>query len=336
MSQAQRTKIQSLLSADESPLRDDLLTLTFDAITAQPLSVLLSDPGLAPLIFKALTADNAERIAERHVLPIIARVDAAFAGKPERLKDGLGEEGEKQLRAIVASGKGPRLGWLKGAVDPDDIRQLVAPVVQQVLIQFASKLPIPGLGGVGGGSGGGAGGGSGLGGLVGMIGKQVQKSAGQLAEAGKTVMNSVARDFSQTAITEFRTALGVRMKSDEGQKIVLRIRERVVDRVIAGKLSDVIADFRHLPEHEIAGVVAKVLDHLPKQAWFRAIIENEVAEALKIVGGQSLAELLREAGLLDEARALTVRAVAPGVKTLAASDAFGSWLDKLLAESATP
>lgn len=335
MSQAQRTKIQALLSAEASPLRDELLTLTFDAITAQPLSGLLSDPGLVPLIFKALTADNAERIAERHVLPIIARVDQAFAGKPERLKDGLTDEAEKQLRAIVASGQGPRLGWLKGAVDPDDIRQLVAPVVQQVLIQFASKLPIPGLAGAGG-SGGGGGGGGGLGGLVGMIGKQVQKSAGQLAEAGKSVMNSVARDFSQTAITEFRTALGVRMKSDEGQKIILRIRERVVNRVIAGKLSDVIVDFRHLPEKEIAGVVAKVLDHLPKQPWFRSIIETEVKEALALVGSRSLAELLEEAGLLAEARALTVHTVAPGVKALAASDAFGVWVERLLDASGTP
>jgi hypothetical protein len=334
MSQAQRTKIQALLSADASPLRDDLLTLTFDAITAQPLSIVLSDPGLAPLIFKALTADNAERIAERHVLPINARLDASFAGKAERLKDGLTDEAEKQLRAIVASGKGPRLGWLKGAVDPDDIRQLVAPVIQQMLIQFASKLPIPGLGGGGGSSGGGSGGGSGLGGLVGMIGKQVQKSAGQLAEAGKTVMNNVARDFSQTATTEFRVALGVRMKSDEGQKIVQRIRERVVNRVIAGKLNDVIVDFRHLPEQEIAGVVVKVLDHLPKQPWFRSIIEAELAEALTVVGSRSLAEMLQEAGLLDEARSLTLHAVAPGVKALAASDAFGSWVERLLDESA--
>ncbi len=123
--------------------------------------------------------------------------------------------------------RGLRFGWLKGAVDPDDIRQLVAPVIQQMLLRFASKLPIPGFSG--GSGGGGGGGGSGLGGLVGMIGKQVQKSAGQLAEAGKSVMNSVARDFSRTATTEFRAALAVRMKSDEGKKIVLRIRERVVD-----------------------------------------------------------------------------------------------------------
>jgi hypothetical protein len=335
MSQAQRTKIQSLLSADASPLRDELLTLVFDAITAQPLSGLLSDPGLAPLILKALTAENADRIAERHVLPIIARLDAAFVGKPERLKDGLSEEGEKLLRAIVASGKGPRLLWLKGAVDPDDIRQLVAPVVQQVLIQFASKLPIPGLSG-GGSSGGGGSGGGGLGGLVGMIGKQVQRSAGQLADVGKNVMNGIARDFSQTAISEFRTALGVRMKSDEGKKIVLRIRERVVDRVIAGKLTDVIVDFRHLPEKDIAGVVAKVLHHLPQQPWFQQIIEAEVREALAVVGERSLAELLVEAGLLVEARALVVATVAPGVKALAASDAFAGWVDRLLAESSAP
>lgn len=335
MSQAQRTKIQALLSAEGSPLREKLLSLSFDAITAQPLSTVFSDPGLVPLIYKALTAENAERIAERHVLPIFARLEASFAGKPQRLKDGLSSDAEAQLRSLVASGKGPRLLWLKGAVDPDDIRQLVAPVVQQVLIQFASKLPIPGMGG-GGGSSSGSGSGGGLGGLVGMIGKQVQRSAGQLADVGKSVLNGVARDFSQTAITEFKTALGVRMKSPEGRQIVQRIRDRVVDRVIVGKLHDVIVDFRHLPEQEIAGVVAKVLGHLPGQPWFREIIEAEVAEALSVVGTRSLAELLQESSLLDEARALVLVAVEPGVRVLAASDAFGAWVEQLLAESSAP
>lgn len=345
MSEAQRRKIQALLSADESPLREELVALSFDAIVAQPVSGVLGDAGLVPLIYQALTRENAARIAERHVLPAIDRIDAALSARPERLRDAMPEQAQDALRAVVRSGKGPRFKWLRGAIDPDDIRQLVAPVVQQVLIRFTTKLPIPGLGGSAGGGGGNAGGG--LGGLVGMIGKQVQRGAGQLADVGKSVigglggelerrMQQMARDFTQTAITDFRSALEARMKSDEGRKIVLRIRDRVVEHILAAKLQEISQDLMHLPKPDIAAIVADELDYLPKQAWFREILEAEVAAVLAAIGERSLRELLEEAGLLEEARALTLRAAAPAVRALAASDAFGAWLDRLLEQSKEP
>jgi hypothetical protein len=344
MSQAQRNNIQALLSADDSPLRDELLGLVFDAVAAQPLSGLLADPGLVPLIYKALNRENAQRIATRHVLPGISRVDTAFRGTKHKIGDAVSEQGQRELRAIVASGKGPRLGWLKGAVDPNEVRLLVAPVVQQVLIQFTTKLPIPGLAGSGGG---GSSGGGGIGGLVGMLGKQVQRSAGQLADVGKSVMSGLgseferrmqqmARDFSQTAIVEFRSALATRLQSEEGKQIVGRIRDRVVEHILAAKLDDASKDLMHLPVLDIGALVVSIIDHLPSQPWFREILEAEVHAVLGELGKRSLSDLLEENGLLAEARALTFAAVAPGVKTLAASSAFGDWLDRLLAQSAAP
>lgn len=343
MSEAQRTKIQALLAADESPLRRELLELVFDAVTTQRVAGLLRDPGLVPLIYRALTRDNAQRVAERHVLPAIARVDAAFVGKSERIQDALSEQAQRELHDIVASGKGPRFEWLRGAVDPNDIRQLVAPVVQQVLVQFTTRLPIPGFGGAAGGGGGG----SGLGGIVGMLGKQVQRGAGQLADVGKSMvsglggelerrMQQMARDFTQTAITDFRSALAVRLKSDEGRQIVQRIRDRVLEHVLAGKLQEVGPDLRRLPEADIAKLVASVLEHLPQQVWFRDILEAEVAAVLAEIGERSVAELLAEAGLLTEARALTLSAVSPCIQALASSDAFGAWLGRLLEEASEP
>jgi hypothetical protein len=344
MSEAQRRKIQALLAADASPLREELVALSFDAIVAQPVAVVLGDAGLVPLIYGALTRDNAARVAERHVLPAIERIDAALSARPERLRDAMPEPAQDALRAVVHSGKGPRFGWLRGAIDPAEIRQLVAPAVQQVLIQFTTKLPIPGLGQV---AGGGGGGGGGLGGLVGMIGKQVQRSAGQLADVGKSVigglgselerrMQQMARDFTQTAITDFRAALEARMKSDEGRQIVLRIRDRVVEHILSAKLQEISQDLMHLPKAQIAAIVADELDYLPKQVWFREILEAEVAAVLAAIGERSLRELLEEAGLLDEARALTLRAAAPAVRALASSEAFGAWLDRLLEQSKEP
>jgi hypothetical protein len=329
-----------LLSAEQSPLRDELLGLVFDAVTAQPLSVLLENPSLVPTIYQALNRENAQRVATRHVLPGINRVDAAFQGSNTRVRDALSEQALGELRAIVASGRGPRFYWAMGAVDPNDIRQLVAPVVQQVLIQFTSKLPIPGIGGAGGGSGGG-------GGLLGMLGKQVQKSAGQLADVGKSVMSGLgrelerrmqqlARDFSQTAIADFRTALTARMKTEEGKQIVSRIRDRLVEHIISTKFEVISKDLMHLPVLDIAALVVSVVEHLPSQPWFREIFEAEVKDVVNQLGKQTLADLLTEYGLLAEARAITLAAVAPGVKALAAGDAFGDWLEKLLAASSQP
>lgn len=344
MSQAQRAKVQQLLSAPQSPLRDELLRLGFESLASLPLRSLSSASTLAALISAALTRDSAARITKRHVLPGIYRVTGGFAGRSEKVRAALSAQAEQQLRAIVASGKGPRFAWLKGAVGPDDLRQLLAPVVQQVLVQFTSKLPIPGLGGTG--SGGGGSGGA-LGGLVGRLGKQVQKSAGQLADVGKSVMSgiggelerrmqAVTRDFSQTATVELKSALFERMRSAEGQVIVKRIRDRVVENVIEAKLDDVVKDFMHLPVDDIAQLVVSILDTLHDQPLLNDLLKLEIEGVLKELEQRSLADMLREAGLLDAARAQILGAVEPGLTRLVASDEFGGWLERLLDESKAP
>lgn len=336
-----RERIQQLLSEETSPLRDELLGLGFDALASVPLRELSSTAALAPLICAALARETSALIAERHVLPGITRVSSGLDGAPEKLQHALSERGVEQLRAIIQSGKGPRFAWLAGAIDPVDVRNLLAPVIQQVLVQFASKLVLPVLGGSdkGGAS-------STLGGLVGRIGKQVQKSAGQVAEVGKSVisisgisfdferrMQSVARDFSHTASAEFRSALLARLQTPEGRALLERIRDRVLDRVLAVQLDEIARDLMRLPVSDIAALTVDTLDHLRAQPLFRALLEQQISGVLEELEQRSLADLLGEAGLLAEARALAMAAVAPGIKALARAPAFGEWLDRLLREA---
>jgi hypothetical protein len=343
MAQTQRERMQELLSIDPSPERAALLRLGFDALAGEPLSALLAQPGLSALIASALTEDNAQRVAERHVLKAAERTKARLASAPELVRDGMPEVAQERLFALVASGKGPRFAWLSGAIDPADLRQLLAPVVQQVLAQFVAKLPIPGLGS----SPPGAAGGGGLGGLVGMLGKQVQKSASQLADVGKSVMgglsselqnrlSALTRDFSQTAISEFRTAVTERLKSDEGREIVARIRDRAVKHVLAARLGDIVDDFMRIPPDEVARIATSVIGHQPQQALFRDLLDGEIQAALAELGQRSLLDLLSEAGIADQARAFCTAAVEPGLKRLVNSADFAAWLDDLLAKSAVP
>jgi hypothetical protein len=338
----QRERIQDLLTRDPSPERAELLQLGFDALAAEPLSTLVADPALAALIASALTRDNAQRLAERHLVTAAGRVQTRLSSAPDRVRDAMPADVQERLAALVHAGKGPRFGWLKGAIDPGDLRQLLAPVVQQVLGQFTAKLPIPGLGGSSGSSPP-----AGLGGLVGMLGKQVSKSASQLADVGKSVigglsselqnrLGALTRDFSQTAVSEFRAALGERLKSDEGQEIVQRIRDRVVAHVLDTRLTLIVDDFLQLPIEDVTFIAAGVAGHQPGQALFQDLLAGEIQGVLGELGTRSLHDVLSEAGIADDARAFCIRAVEPGLKKLVASDAFADWLDRLLAATATP
>jgi hypothetical protein len=211
------------------------------------------------------------------------------------------------------------------------VRQLIAPIIQQLLLQFTQKLPIPGVGGASGSSSGGrdrdAGG---LGGLVGRIGKQVQRSAGQLADVGRSMMGGVIKDFSQNATSEFRSALRDRMKSPEGKRIVERMRDRFLTHLLGAKADHVVKDFMHLPRPEIARMVALVIDHLRENALFRRVVEAEFAAVVDAIGAQTGKELLEELGIYETTRQQVLEAVDPGVRALAQSDAFGAWLDGVL------
>ncbi len=338
------SKLQALLSADHSPPRAELTWLAFDALAALPMSVLLGDREVLAIVLSALTRENTARVLQRHVVPGANRFGTRLEAAEHKLRDLLPTDARAALVRGVASGTGPRFSWLKGALDPADLRELFAPVIQQVLVQFTSKLPIPGVGG--GGSSSGSAGGA-LGGLVGMLGKQVQKSASQFAEVGKSVMGglggelerrmqTLARDFSHTAMGELRVAVSDRLKSAEGQAILMRMRDRAIEHVLNAQLADVTRDMMRLPVEELAQLAPSVVVHQVEQGLLTALLEAELEAAMSAIGQRSLLELLTEAGLHESTRDLILRIVDPGAKALFASDKFGDWLGRLLDEASKP
>jgi len=321
MSASPSQKIQAVLGADESTLRGELITLVVDHVIAQPLGPIVDRGALIAALDQGLTAENAQRIAERHVLPALERIASGVQERSDRVGDLFSKQAEDELFELVSRGEGPRFEWLDGAIDPEDLRQLIAPVTQQMLFQFTTRLPIPGLGG---GSGGG------IGGLVGRIGKQVQKSAGQLADVGRSMFNGVIRDFSQTATADFRVALKERMETPEGQAVVKRIRQRYLAHLFAVDVDTVVRDLMRLPRPEIAKLVALLIEHNRGQTLVRELFEQELGAVLDELSTRSIESLLRESGLYDATRAMVLDALEPGIKALVQSSAFGSWLDRVL------
>ena len=330
---SQSERIRALLAADESSLRSELLTLGLDLVLDVPVETWIDRSALRESILRGLTRENALLIATRHAVPAVERVAARVAGRPETVRDLLSEQGARELRAIVMSGKGPRYRFLRGAIDGDDLRQLIAPVVQQLLFSFTARLPIPGFGGS---APSGAGGLGGLGGIVGRIGKQVQRSAGQLADVGRSMFGSVIRDFSETATTDFRAALKERLQSPEGQRIVSRMRERFLDHVLSIRADDVAQDLMHLPRPEVAALSATVVGHQPALALFREILESEIDAVLDAIGSRTGRELLSELGLLEGARQQAGAALDAALRRVIQSDGFAHWLDRLLKSAEEP
>jgi hypothetical protein len=335
----QRSRIQTLLTAETSALRAELLRIGFDALAAQPLSVVIGDPELAGLIVQGMAHDHVVHITERHVLPAVTRVQKRLATAPEKVGDLLPKEAEATLRKLVASGKGPRFAWLKGAVDPNDLQKLITPIVQQVLTSFVTKLPIPGFSGSSSGSTGDAaetrGSSGGLGGFVGKIGKQVTKQVTKGASqlAGGLGLQQFVRDFSQSATVEIRGAIVDRLRSDEGREIVQRIRSRVVDRVLGARANEVVDDFLHVPSEEVGRIAEGAVSHVRDLPFFRDILAGEIQAVLDEIGARSLRDVLEEHGLLEGVRKLAIGAVEPGLVDLVRGEAFGDWLDRLLAQS---
>ena len=327
MVNVQAATLQRLLEEHDSPLRGELIGLLFDAVSTQPVGSFLDRASLSAALSRVLMAAHTERVATRHVLPAFERLARATAGRPEILGSFLPPSAEQQLTQLVRSGQGPRFDWLRGAVDADDVRQLLAPIIQQLLMQFTGKLPIPGFGGSGG-----AGGGGGLvGGLVGRLGKQVQRSAGQLADVGRQMLGGVVRDFSETATTEFRVAFDERVKSPEGREILERMRDRLLSHVLGTRLDDVVQDLMKLPQHEIATVVGQVLAHGEQHALFRSLLEGELDALMSELGGRRVGELMGELGELAQLRAQAIASLDPTVRTLIGSPAFEDRLGRLLA-----
>lgn len=329
MANVQAATLRGLLERDDKPFRGELIGLIFDAIAAEEVGGLIDRVALREGLYQLLVTSHTERVAGRHVLPAFERIAATVKGRSDPLRSFLSPAAEAQLTAIVQRGQGPRFGWMRGAVDPDDVQKLLAPIVQQLLMQFTSKLPIPGIGGGGGSS-------SGLGGLVGRIGKQVQKSAGQLADVGRQMLGGVVRDFSQTAMGEFRTAFKERVKSDEGKQILARMRDRLLSHVLATRLDDVVQDLMRLPRPEIAQVVTGVLAHGQQHTLFRALVEGELDALIGELGARTVGSLLAELSERDAIRAQVIARLDPAVRKVIASPPFEDWLGRLLADAEAP
>ncbi len=294
--------LDGLAGSDSSRLGQGVTTVV-DALLELPLEELVDLRRVSALVLVALGGETASLLVDEHVTPGWYRQLERFDEEAEQVGALLPEASWQRMEQHLSKLRIPQGKWGKDIVDAKLLRELLAPVVQSTLQSFAKRLP-----GVGLGSGIAAAGGSALSGLARGLKGRVSEGAKGITDVGKSVvgglegrMQKVVNDFSRTAQDEFRAALIERVKSDEGQDILRRMRLHALSAVREVKLADVMRDLEDV-RSMTAELAPDVLRHNARGQSLSQAVMLEVSAFLEHEAGRPLHELLSEAGVLAEAR----------------------------------
>lgn len=333
-------RLQTALTKPESELRRSFVTLMLDSTLDAPLLDLLpTSEQLTDWLVEATTLDNLERLRQRHGDPAWSRFRDRAAANPTTVHDWLGEALVARLQDDLASLHFPVSGWAKEAVDGHLLRTLLAPVLQDTLLQFARKLPLlnpaasaPLKGGL-------------FGDVASRMKEQVEKRAERFVEAGKGLLGGLgaevearvqtaARDFASSAVEDMKHRLGARLKEGESVGILRQVRQRVTAAWLKHPLNDHLTDVDSLPYATLSALTPALVAGAMEHEWVQAAIEAELAAQLETMQGVTLREWLTEAGLLDltleQSRELLDRLA----RSMFGSAAGGAWLSDVAAAMA--
>ena len=330
------SRVLERLTGTDSPLRDELITLTVDHVLGLHLRDAVDLERVRTIVLSALSETSLQRIVERHVRPGYQRHAQAIVGSGVTVGTLVPDEARAGMHAIAAKLRPPRARWAKNAFDPALVRTLLAPVWTQVLLSFATRLPIPGLAAAVNQE-------RSPTGVTGLLARSAMQQASKLVDRGKNAMGSLgidldkhladaARGFSDSAAQIFRSALQERMASDEGRALQARIASELLDHVLKTKLEDLQHDLDELPLDDAFALAPQVIAHAAQTAYVRGIVRRELDSYLALEGNRTLAELLDELGILPQARSALIERSSSHAQSLLGSPRFADWLQRLLSE----
>lgn len=330
-------KLLTVLRDEARPHRRQLSELAIDHAFSLPLASIVDVDSTTELVLQAIRAENVELAIRRVVIPGDARLRAHFEQTRERVRDLVPSPLENDAVRIVRSAKRPEGLWLKGAVDPAPIRALFVPIVQEILLNFAKKLPIPGLSGESEApaskerSGG-------------LFGAALRAGTSTVAGMGKAALGGVTgeiekrvqaitRDFATQTLTEIRAVIKARILSAEGQKAIQTITDGVLARVLATEVHTILQESKDFPLEDFALLAPALLEHNRKNPHLRTYIQNELRAVIAAFEGDSVGEVLQHFGLRDEVRTRLIEDLQAPMLVFVQSDEFEQWLSDLVKDA---
>lgn len=335
---SQRTDPASLLlqrlQDDNGPWPARVTQRLIDFAMNLPVSGLVNAEEVRGIVALAITEASVQAATETHVTPAWHRQLERARTERDTVGDALPPAAVTAIEGILERGKGPRFAWLHGAVEPKLMAQLIAPIVQQVLLGFVTKLS-GNLGGLGGSSAG----------LMGMLGRSVQHRASALADVGKAVMGGIgvdvekklhaaAKDFSHSASSTIRDAVQARLRSDEGQALVRQISKQVFAHIRATPVHVIQDDIDRIPVVDVIALVPAIVDHNRQRKLIAKVIDQEVDAALNAIGSKTVGDLLTTHGLRNAVESIARRVVPKTLGQFFADPATVALVQDLLRESA--
>lgn len=322
------------LTADDSPQRLALAGLVVDHALDLPLRTLADPDEVLDALLAAVTVPNLERTLDRHVRPARARRQARWRESGERAGDLIPAPAAARIETLLSRSRNPRVEWAHGAIDPADVRALLAPALQQVLLGFVERIaamtpkvprpdPRP----------------PSRFGIRDRIKANIKERSEQIVDAGKSVLEGVgldfrerleetAREFGESASGVLRKGVEKRLESEEGQQILARMRVQLFRRLQDTALSDLAGGDED--ESEVGLIVAQILAHNACREEVRTALRGELSALLTLEGDRSVRALLEEAGTLALVRDPLARRAADLSRGLFASAPFQTWLTELV------
>lgn len=336
---AQTERMIAALTGARSPARTALVELVLDHVMQLKPDDLI-DPDEVVALIVAVPGSAVDDAVGRHAAAGRARLKAQFATSGDRPMDLMDDHTRAKLVKILSEAPPPRAAWAKDAVDPALVRQLVAPVLQDMLLSFTKKLPLPGLAAGAGASAHGSSGGL-LGGLAGRVKARVETQAEKLVDASRNLLGGlgeemerrvqgVARDFSHGATSELKSAFEARLSSPEGRDLSKRIQAQALETVMKTKLAELWRDTDRMPLAEVDALAGAIWDHSRERKQLVDFVRAEVKGLLAIDGQRTIGELLEMGELLDPSRAMLAKRLDGQFGAVFSGARFGTWLDGLV------
>src|SRR5262245_31873618 len=142
-------RLTEALAREASPERDELVAGIVDHLFSQRLRDLVDFEEARTITTRSLTKENLQRIFERHVVPGYSRYIETVSASSETVGAFVPDSARDEIVAAIQKSKLPKGKWTSGAVDRVLVRKLFAPVWTNLLLSFAKRLPLPGIGGGG-------------------------------------------------------------------------------------------------------------------------------------------------------------------------------------------
>jgi len=297
---------------------DTLVALAIDHLLEMPLGELIDASSLArttaATLRQATRSDQTETWLRERIVALQATVPDGT------LRDYVPEAVVPPIRDIVIRPITPDRAMVGRLIEHGAVESLLRELLVNALQGFARRLrpSVPGgdraanrlrsLKRVGEG-------------MLGGLGAEIERQAEQKA-----------KDFVDSILSSVIAQAADDLCDPKKAESYGRFRGHLLDQLLETPFTDLNREFNKLDPDTLVSTAAAAARALAEREGLEGEIEAVIIVALTGIGDKTAGQILEEAGMADTWRAEVEIRAAELARSFAATDAFGTWLEQLLAD----